>query len=642
MQFKRQISSAAMFLYTYMVLGLFRTLPLRWGFALLVVATRLRFRGTGLACRVYRVVASRQTAERPAYFSDKLAERYPGATAEILLRIGAFREGVEVLSRSGAMLRLPGASLIMARLLFELAEFDDAYAAVALWQSPADLVYLKGLLELVVGDENRAVWSLVSAAGDSPSLQRPHQNMSARVPSAFVPNELDAAAGALGHLYDAYNFVGQRVTHVGAGHLSTRLYCGALRAQRELRKAWPELSADLRSTLSMLGISLNDLRLLPAEWVSQIGHLALMDSHLRMRDLGWWRGRALVLAPSSGVANGAMLSLFDSRCHIFASSQTSGSALFNELTSLQRYCGMSFNAFELPTGELVPWSEAGALMMRQWETEGRGCPLVPEYDRRIGLSDRVLARMDDARRNWGMGPQDWYVCLHVRDASHYGEMPGAGQSHRNAEIAAYVPMIKHITARGGWVIKLGGPMSPKFPTMERFIDYACSPLKSEIMDLHLIRHAHYYVGTTSGLANVAISFGVPSALVNCITVDAQLWSDRVRFALKPVKNREGRMLRQRQITSTPWRWRLFAAEVMQRHGLVAQENSPDEILETVKEVEEVANVVAGADPAFPVPPADVDALIESWRRCLDLPHFYGNARPSRYYIRKYESEFLRD
>jgi putative glycosyltransferase (TIGR04372 family) len=113
---------------------------------------------------------------------------------------------------------------------------------------------------------------------------------------------------------------------------------------------------------------------------------------------------------------------------------------------------------------------------------------------------------------------------------------------------------------------MGGPNSPKFPKMNGLIDYARSPFKSEVLDLHLIRHARYFVGTTSGLSNVAVSFGVPSALVNCVTVDAQLWGDRVRFALKPVIDRSGRMLTQREITSGPWRWQLFGAEVMFRHA----------------------------------------------------------------------------
>jgi putative glycosyltransferase (TIGR04372 family) len=585
-------------------------------------------------------------SKRPTLrFSSKFSDKLPRRSAEILLRIGAFREGIVVMTRTGAATRSPIGGLIMSKLLFELAEFDHALAALALWHAPTELVYLKGLLELVVGDERRGVRPLCLAAAQDPPLMRPHQNLSARSPRAYIPNDLDVAAGALGRLYDAYNYVGQRVTHVGAGYLGIGLYGGALRAQQKLRHDWPDLSAELRIALADLGISLDDLRVLPVEWVTQVGHLGMMDILFRMRDLGWWKGQALVLAPQASIANDAMLSLFEDRCQIFASTSATGSALFDEISSLQRYCGMSFNAFELPTGELVPWQEAGAIAIRQWEAEGRGYPLRDEFDRRFGSDSQILAAMEKAKKYWGLDAKDWYVCLHIRDASHYGEMKGTGQSHRNAEIASYLPLIEHVTGQGGWVIKLGGPNSPKFPKMKRLIDYARSPFKSSAMDLHLIRHARYFVGTTSGLTNVAISFGVPSALMNCITVDAQLWGDRVRFALKPVMTQHGSMLTQRQITSSPWRWRLFGAEVMLRHGLIALESTPEEVLETAKEVEDLANQIAGQRgeiPFAPPGPVDLDGLIEAWRGCLGLPHFYGNARPSLYYLHKHRSEFLQD
>lgn len=48
-----------------------------------------------------------------------------------------------------------------------------------------------------------------------------------------------------------------------------------------------------------------------------------------------------------------------------------------------------------------------------------------------------------------MKPSDWYVCLHVREPSHYLEIEGTGQTHRNADIANYLDAIRYITERGG-------------------------------------------------------------------------------------------------------------------------------------------------------------------------------------------------
>jgi putative glycosyltransferase (TIGR04372 family) len=246
--------------------------------------------------------------------------------------------------------------------------------------------------------------------------------------------------------------------------------------------------------------------------------------------------------------------------------------------------------------------------------------------------------MAQIRERWGMAPDDWHVCLHMRDASHYGEFSGTGQTHRNSDVESYQRAVEDITRRGGWVIKLGGPRSPKLPKMKYVIDYGRSGAKSELLDLFLIRHSRYFIGTTSGLTNVAVSFGIPCALVNCITTDAQLWNSRVRFALKRVKLESGEYATQRQLTSTPWRWRMFGADVLARHGATLVPNTPEEILETVREVEALAR---DQPQSYTDGFADANDLLARWRASLELPHFYGSARPGLYYLSNHEA-FLQD
>jgi putative glycosyltransferase (TIGR04372 family) len=239
---------------------------------------------------------------------------------------------------------------------------------------------------------------------------------------------------------------------------------------------------------------------------------------------------------------------------------------------------------------------------------------------------------------FGMKPDDWYVCLHTRDASHYFELSGTGQTHRNSPIESYLDAIRLVTDRGGWVIKLGGPNSPKLPALECTIDYALSDFRSELMDVSLIRNAKGFIGTTSGLTNVAISFGIPSAIVNCITTDAQLWNSNVRFALKPVRLADGKMLTQSQLTSLPWRWRVFDAAVLGRSGAHPEVNTPDEIAAAFREVDALAS---GRSTEFERE-FDAGPLLSRWTEQLTLPHFYGTSRPSLYYLGKYETEFLAD
>ena len=387
-------------------------------------------------------------------------------------------------------------------------------------QSNPDLGFLKSMLDVIDEDEAAALESFAWASREKLHLMRPHQNIAARSSMDYDPNYLDVLCGAPGKLFDLCNFTGQRVTHVGRGDVGVRLFARALAAQSELHSLpRPKLSPELTRLLDEMALPFDELRIIPEEWTTQIGHLGMLDILFRMQGLGWWSGKPLMVVRSSLVANPAFFRLFERFGKLLVIRETHSDYVDKELLSLQRWCGMNFNAFQLQNGDIVPWQEAGALAIAQWEKEGRGHPLRDEYDRVFGSSPEVAESFERIREKWGMKPGDWYVCLHTRDASHYFELTGTGQTYRNSPIEAYLDAIRFVTGKGGWVIKLGGPNSPKLPAMERTVDYAFSGLRSDLLDIHLIRNAKVFIGTTSGLTNVAISFGIPSAIVNCITTD---------------------------------------------------------------------------------------------------------------------------
>ena len=68
-----------------------------------------------------------------------------------------------------------------------------------------------------------------------------------------------------------------------------------------------------------------------------------------------------------------------------------------------------------------------------------------------------------------------------------------------------------------------------------------------------------------------------------------------------------------------------------------RDNTSDEILETVKEVEALA---LGTSENYLQGIARPTKLIDKWRRHLGLPYFYGCGLPGRYYLAKNEAAFL--
>ena len=569
--------------------------------------------------------------------------RKPVTVSHALEGFGGHQNALEVLLSLDPKARTPAMNLLVARTLFELGEFERARTTLTDSGGPeafdfhGPTAHFRGLLELCAGNAGDAEMALRAATTDMPNLMAPHQNLAAKNPSEYQPTQLDVIAGQDGRLFDAYNYLGQRVTHVGMGQLSTGFYAKALEAQKRLQERTLPISARCASYLAELGISPSDVKVFASEWQTQIGHEGMLDVQLRMRELGWWKGDPVVLVNSDRVANLAFLSLFARRAKLLSVGRSVPSDIARELISLQRYCGLSFNAFEMPDGTVVQWSEAAALALRQWDQEGRQPPLRAEFDRKFSASPPLVSTLAQARHDWGMKPDDWYVCLHLRDGSFYGEARGAGQSHRNTNVENYRAAIEYITSLGGWVIKLGAKNSPSLPAMPRVVDYGHSAYKSGLMDIALIRGARLFIGTTSGLTNVAISFGIPAALVNCISTDAQLWHEQVRFIPKQVSLLSGTAVTLAELTRAPWRWRAFDAAVLARHGAVPTDNTSDEILETVKEV--MANITGKAD--------DYAAGVEGardlhlrWQEGLSMPHYYGGARISVYYLKKHQRQLL--
>ena len=619
-------------------------LPVRVVLGIVMLAQALRLPGQHtLLLYLISATAARQKnkPDLPSLLQGKMWT--PVASSHVLYALGRHQEAVKAIEELNPGARTSAMTLLMARALFELGEFERARALLTnsggeeAFDFDPSTAHFRGLLELCAGSESDADMALRTATAGMPHLMAPHQNLAARDPFAYRPTRLDVAAGRDGRLFDAYNYLGQRVTHVGMGQLSTGLYAKAFEAQKRIQKSKPPVSSACASYLADLGISLSDVKVFASEWQTQIGHQGMLDIELRMRELGWWTGEPIVLVDYGRVANFAFLSLFEHRAKLLSVGGSVPREIARELSSLQRYRGMSFNAFEMSDGTVVQWSEAAALAIRLWDEEGRQPPLRVEFDRKFESSETLAATLDQARRSWGMTPDDWYVCLHLRDGAFYGEARGLGQSHRNSDVENYRAAVEYITGLGGWVIKLGAKDSPNLPTMPRVIDYGRGTYKSGLMDIALIRGARLFIGTTSGLTNVAISFGVPAALVNCISTDAQLWHRQVRFAPKRIILENGRALSQTELTRSPWRWRQFDAAVLARHGATPIDNTSDEILETVKEVMALATGKADDYAASVEAAGDLNSR---WQESLSMPHFYGSAQISLYYLKKHQASLL--
>ncbi|MDO8788023.1 MAG: TIGR04372 family glycosyltransferase [Sulfuritalea sp.] len=486
-------------------------------------------------------------------------------------------------------------------------------------QNP-DLLRNLGHVLLGLGKEREAYAYLQRSARESYGHFMPHQNLAASYDTArFAPRAFDRASHPQTLLYDAYNLVGERLVHIGEGERGVQCYGAALRNQDEFAGAI-RLPDEIRKILSEeYGIAIHDpVRILPYEWVTLIGHIAMLDSYLKLQKLGMGKpGRPLLLAPANKVANRTFLDLW--RPHVTV---IEDSFLVDDLFPYQRAFGDCFNGYLRTDGSAGDWTEFGALGQIAWDITGQG-PLIEIPDRLRSEGTKFLQKM-------GLGSSDWFVALHIRGTGYHREAKGSMQVHRNAAAEDYIPAIKAVTDRGGWVIRMGDTSMEPLPPMERVVDYPHSEFKSEQCDIFLAATARFFIGTTSGLTNVVMSLGTPCLLVNCISNYFQLWNNRVLFMIKPLWHRtEMRYLTVSEMTAESFRWKIFNTNRLEALGIEPHANMPDEILAAT--VEMLQRVEGGKVMEI----TEADQVLQSLCEAAGNRSYFGNGRLSEsFFVRR--------
>ena len=471
-----------------------------------------------------------------------------------------------------------------------------------------------GLTLLATGRVQEADRILRFCVRKYPAFGMPHQNLAARYnPESYMPQPLDLSGcpGAL--LYDGYQLTGEYHIHVGEGERAMHFFGEALKCQKRIAKEFV-IPSEIRWMLEEnYGVKKEEfIRILPYEWVTQIGHIAMLDTYRKLQLIGQTqRHRNLLLAPKDKVSNHAYLGLWKEHFTLIEREDH-----IQMVFPYQRIVGDCFNAYLNDAGQARCWTELGAEAHIRWD-QGRKGSIVT-------IPDAVREGGKNMLQDWGIKKDSWFIALHVRDLGFHSEKSGSMQSHRNASISDYLGAIYEITSRGGWVIRMGDPSMPKMPKMPRTIDYAHCPQRVEWMDVFLISEALFFLGTTSGLANAVISLGTPCLLVNCISNYFQLWDKNVKFTLKSLWNeKESRRILLSEMLKNTFRWELFNIHSLARRGIYPRCNEASEITAAVLEMLGELNGIK--DPR----PSTADMALK--KACSDAgnENFFGNGKISR-------------
>ncbi len=179
-----------------------------------------------------------------------------------------------------------------------------------------------------------------------------------------------------------------------------------------------------------------------------------------------------------------------------------------------------------------------------------------------------------------------FVCLHVRDCGFYNIK---SQNTRNADIETYTPAVKYLIEKGYAVVRLGDDKMVNIDNMieecgELLFDYAHSDIRSEIMDAYLLSHCEFYIGLASGPAAIPMLFGVNSCNVNWYNVQSApnfLAGDITSFKKFRYK-KDGSLVPFEKLLDDPF-IRNPSCEELDKHGIYFEDNTEQEILDTVRE-----------------------------------------------------------
>ena len=176
---------------------------------------------------------------------------------------------------------------------------------------------------------------------------------------------------------------------------------------------------------------------------------------------------------------------------------------------------------------------------------------------------------------------DWYVCLHVRE-------PGGRWNHpqdkfRNCDVNTYIPAIKSITDKGGYVIRMGHPEMTPLPEMPNVRDYALSKERDLGLDIILCARCMFFLGTSSGLYAIAMAFGVPVVLTNVIAPAGIYYLTSQDMFIPKLFKRNGELLRFDEMLD-PLISTIHEQYHYDRHGLEIIDNTSEEIKDLVDEM----------------------------------------------------------
>ena len=179
-----------------------------------------------------------------------------------------------------------------------------------------------------------------------------------------------------------------------------------------------------------------------------------------------------------------------------------------------------------------------------------------------------------------------FVLVHVRDSGYYGDLH---RQLRNADIRTYEKAFQLLIKHGFSVVRLGDQKMVKTNGLQRrlgphFFDYAHSEIRSDVLDIYLASECNFFIGCASGPELLPIIFNKSACAINYYNAANCLgFRNGDLSSFKKIRDlKSGKLVPFEKLVVPPLSENLSKSE-LDKLGLVLEDNTEDEILQTIKE-----------------------------------------------------------
>lgn len=218
------------------------------------------------------------------------------------------------------------------------------------------------------------------------------------------------------------------------------------------------------------------------------------------------------------------------------------------------------------------------------------CGRNPSFYYSLTPTDR-----EEALRLWsrlGIPADAPVVVLHNRESGWRPTL--TYHSYRNADIERCLPAIDYLLNRGYYVVRIGDRSVKPLPSLsDRLLDMPFHPLYHPSVELYCTAMCRFFISVPSGPLSFAVAFNKPVVWVNS-PIASYHWGNPQDLLVpkKYYSHRLKRFLTCAEIVTSPL-IDFVRTEEFSRFGVELYENTPEELLSSVQEMDARLN---GRDP----------------------------------------------